>query len=437
MPQQNDGSAEDPDIDPKLQSELAREAVEWGFPLVLGGRYFAYAVAQDTPVNQFLCNDALATPKINVAGPNIDTLYGLAWVDLSAGPQVLQVPATQGRYYSIQFHGAWLSTFIYIGNRETGDEAGSYVFVPPGWVGEIPAGMTRIEAPDRRLFAMARTHVRNPQDEAAAAAVQAQFSLGALADFPGGRREAIVKHGAQNVLPAMDLTGLGADFFDELCALLVEFPPSRDDDRAALARYAAIGIAPGAKPSANPALAPLLAASVRPALEAVRNNNFFLENDGGWWVNNKVNGYSTETAAMRAAVNYFGPAWHLAQEALYYSTVLDADDERLSGSRNYQLYFPPGKLPLVEAFWSVTMYGAYWSLIENAIDRYAINDSTPGLVYDADGGLRLLIRHLPPAEGIANWLPAPAGEFMVFIRLYQPRPELLSGAYKMPRIEKA
>jgi hypothetical protein len=36
-------------------------------------------------------------------GTNLDTLYVVGWLDLSKGPQVLHVPAMNGRYYSVQF----------------------------------------------------------------------------------------------------------------------------------------------------------------------------------------------------------------------------------------------------------------------------------------------------------------------------------------------
>jgi hypothetical protein len=79
------------------------------------------------------------------------------------------------------------------------------------------------------------------------------------------------------------------------------------------------------------------------------------------------------------------------------------------------------------------MYGADFFLVKNRIDRYSINDRTPGLVFGPDGSLRILIQHDQPADA-ANWLPAPAGGFQLILRAYQPEGALLSRTYLVPKI---
>jgi hypothetical protein len=55
---------------------------------------------------------------------------------------------------------------------------------------------------------------------------------------------------------------------------------------------------------------------------------------------------------------------------------------------------------------------------------------------DADGGLTLVIQAGDPGVG-KNWLPAPAGkDFYLVLRLYQPRPVHLEGAFVYPPVEK-
>jgi hypothetical protein len=292
--------------------------------------------------------------------------------------------------------------------------------------------MRELQAPTRLVQAMTRTQVLHPDDIEAARRIQCAFSLGALSDYPDRRREAVMQENALNLFPPLDLASAGVAFFDELCALLTDYPPANAADRAALARFGAVGIAPGAKPSQDKVLAPLLAAAVAPALQSALQANFYLEKRRGWWVNNKVRAYREADAVMRAAINLWGPAWHLAAEALYFTAHDDAADAPLTGAKKYILRFPPGELPPVDAFWSVTLYGDRWSLQENEMHRYAISSTTPGLEYHADGTLELLVQHERP-EGISNWLPAPSGKFMLFVRVYQPRPELIDGSYVLPR----
>jgi hypothetical protein len=78
-------------------------------------------------------------------------------------------------------------------------------------------------------------------------------------------------------------------------------------------------------------------------------------------------------------------------------------------------------------------------LVDNPIDRYSIGDRTPGLQYGADGSLTLHLQHERPTDpaAAANWLPTPPDDFRPLIRLYQPRPEVLTGSYRVPPIHPA
>jgi hypothetical protein len=70
--------------------------------------------------------------------------------------------------------------------------------------------------------------------------------------------------------------------------------------------------------------------------------------------------------------------------------------------------------------------------------RYTIGDRTPGLVSTDDGSIEILLAHAePPASGEAvNWLPVPEGDFVLWLRLYLPRDEVVDGDYPLPRIER-
>ena len=127
------------------------------------------------------------------------------------------------------------------------------------------------------------------------------------------------------------------------------------------------------------------------------------------------------------------------EEALYPIAETDADGEQLTGTRAYMLHFPPGRLPPVEAFWSVTLYDFESRLmVHNPIDRYSIGDRTPGLRHGPDGSLTIHIQHeQPAADLVPNWLPAPDGLFYLNVRAYMPRPEMVDGTYRIPTVRKA
>ncbi len=114
---------------------------------------------------------------------------------------------------------------------------------------------------------------------------------------------------------------------------------------------------------------------------------------------------------MRAGSAKGGLLGNDAVEAMYPYTRTDATGEPLDGSKHkYTITFPPGQLPPVNAFWSVTMYdGKSQPLVKNPINRYLINSPMlPGMKKDADGSLTLYLQK-EPRRGQGSKLASGAG----------------------------
>ena len=124
-------SAWRPNQAPSAIQGVAEEAYIWGFPLVITEDYFKLALQQGHPLGRFTLSTRLSTAEDRVAiGPNVDTLYGFGWLDLSHEPQILHVPDTAGRYYSIQLIDTYANTFTYVGRRVTGTKEGEFAIAP-------------------------------------------------------------------------------------------------------------------------------------------------------------------------------------------------------------------------------------------------------------------------------------------------------------------
>jgi hypothetical protein len=422
---------------------LAQEAVIWGFPLVMAGRYLEAVETGGVPFNQFFMNAEVATPKSHAVGPNIDTLNGRAWLDLADGPQVIGTPDANDRYYSVQLQDMYMNSFAYIGRRTTGTKAGAFAVTPPGYADALPPGVTEVRATTDKVSLFVRTLVRGPEDLGAARALNAAFTLGPLSSWPEGRRRAIVASGAidafqpasrraRRLLPHEEIIASGADFFDDLDRLVRIFPPL-PAEAPTLARFAPLGVGAKGSLKRDAAVDAQLAAAVEAGLASAQRS-LESSSENGWARRRNVEAFIKDPAE-RAGNNIFGPNTQIALESVFFNKRLGEDGRWLNGANRYRLRFAAGQTPPVDAFWSLTLYDRAYVLFDNPIDRYGINDRTTGLVYGKDGSLELQIQADPPAEGTANWLPSPRGEFQLVLRTYQPRAPLLDRSYKPPPLE--
>ena len=156
-----------------------------------------------------------------------------------------------------------------------------------------------------------------------------------------------------------------------------------------------------------------------------------------------VNGWSTilkcgqpgNGILLRAGCAKILPATNVAQEAAYWTTVVDGAGRRLNGQHEYVLHFPVGQLPPNDAFWSLAMTDVVGYMVPNPIDRYSVGGRS-GLVPNADGSIDIHIERTAPAGHESNWLPAPAGKFKLMLRAYLPGRAVLDGEYHVPPVMK-
>src|SRR5580692_463326 len=130
------------------------------------------------PMNTFV--NVPAYPPADFKGvvrSNFDTLYSIAWLDLTDEPLVVSAPDTDGRFYLLPMLDMWTDVFASPGWRTTGTQAGDYAVVPPGWNGSLPAGVVRIDAPTPYVWSIGRTKTDGPADYDAVHKIQAGFKI--------------------------------------------------------------------------------------------------------------------------------------------------------------------------------------------------------------------------------------------------------------------
>jgi hypothetical protein len=141
--------------------------------------------------------------------------------------------------------------------------------------------------------------------------------------------------------------------------------------------------------------------------------------------------YYTRTAVAKSNTFINRP-----RETRYFYQDLDQDGARLTGAKRYTVTFT--QVPPVKGFWSITLYDQFHFLAPNDIDRYSLGTKSDALRFEADGSLVIYVqRDRPDAEKMANWLPAPDGDFSLYIRAYWPLPPIQQGQWTPPPVVAA
>jgi hypothetical protein len=425
------------------------DAYIYGYPLVLMDvtRRFMTNVPAPTagraPINQLGHRKEFPTPESKgVVSPNADTLYSVAWLDLTHEPMVLHVPDTKGRYYVMQLLDAWTNVFAAPGKRTTGTGEGNFAIIGPGWKGDIPAGLTPIRSPTNMVWLLGRTQTNGPADFAAVHAAQQQYALTPLRAWgtPYTPPDAVsVDPGADTKTPPVkQVREMDANtFFKTLATLMASNAPG-DADGPMVARLKRLGMVPGGDFDME-RLGPATAKALRRAVQTARRRLAATpaiggDIENGWRVDRNMGRYGTEYL-RRALVASAALGANLPEDALYPYTEVDGDGRKLSGAHRYVLHFDKGQTPPTKAFWSLTMYNSDHFFVENPIGRYAIGDRD-ALAYNQDGSLDLLLQREAPGGRESNWLPAPAGPFNLILRIYWPRPEVMRGTWKPPAVQR-
>ena len=177
-----------------------------------------------------------------VVRPNFDTLYSLAWLDLTAGPVILHAPDTDDRYYMLPLLDMWTDVFATLGKRTTGTNAQDFVITGPGYTADLPEGLPVIAAPTPHVWIIGRTQTNSPADYDAVHKVQDGYDITPL----GKPVEHVVDAGCDiSTEPPQTVNSMSAvDFFSYAANLLTTNPP-HGSDFDQLARIANLGIAAG------------------------------------------------------------------------------------------------------------------------------------------------------------------------------------------------
>jgi hypothetical protein len=376
-----------------------------------------------------------------VVRPNFDTLYSVAWLDLTEGPIVVSTADTGGRYFLLPMLDMWTDVFAVPGKRTNGTGAANFALVPPGWTGKLPGDVERIDAPTPNVWIIGRTQTNGVKDYEAVHKVQDGYKITLLADWGKTPRKI-----TQQIDPSVDtkteplrqVNGMPALEYFKYGAELMKKNPPHATDWSMIARMKHIGLEPGKSFDGSKVSADALSKGAAAGLKLMQDKMPTIARvTNGWQMNTDTMGVYGNYYLKRAMVALAGLGANQVDDAIYPLNISDADGKPVMAESKYVLHFNKDELPPVGAFWSLTMYDAEGFQVANPINRFAIGDRD-AIKFNNDGSLDLYIQNESPGpDKASNWLPAPkSGKLGLTLRLYAPKPQVADGRWNPPAIKR-
>ncbi len=431
---------------------IATDAYIYGYPLVTMDmtrkRLTNVAVADDAHAPEGQMLKLRTYPSVDnhaVTAPNADTLYTMAWFDVTREPWILSVPDMGDRYFLLPLLSGWTDVFQVPGKRTTGGKAAKYAITGPGWSGKLPDGVTEYKSPTGMVWLLGRIYCTGtPEDYKAVHALQDKFELVPLSSYgksympPPGEVDSNLdmKTAVRDQVDDMSVE----EYFTYLARLMKDNPPAAAD-APMVENMAKIGIVPGKDfdPSVLRSLDQELIKAVPKVAQAkiIEHLKEAGKPVNGWMFTTNAGTYGTDYI-QRALVTAIGLGANRPQDAVYPTGEKDSKGDKFDADgHNYVMHIDKGQMPPVNGFWSLTMYDSTYFFVPNSLNRYTVS-SRDKFVTNPDGSVDIYIQaQSPGGSKVANWLPAPKGKFVPMLRLYWPKdtpPSIIDGTWKPPAI---
>jgi hypothetical protein len=396
------------------------------------------------PMNSFVHVPAFPPADLKVVVRiNFDTLYSIAWLDLTKEPIIVSLPDSDGRFYLMPMLDMWSDVFASPGWRTTGTKPGNFMVTPPGWTGVVPNGFTEIKAPTPYVWIIGRTRTDGPPDYDVVHKIQAGCTVTPLSRWgkaPEAVSVTINSSVDMKTPPKVQTDTMPAVKYFAYAAELMKLHPPHLTDEPIIAQMKRIGIEPG-KSFEFDKLGPVVQKALESGREAAQQLMTWkiptiARVVNGWSMNTDTMGVYGNYYLKRAMVSQLGLGANLPEDAIYPLNLGDNTGKPLDGSNKYVIHFDMGATPPVNGFWSLTLYDSDGFQVANVLNRFAVSSWMP-FKENADGSLDIYFQNESPGKDKeANWLPAPAAPFNVTMRLYGPKQDALTGKWNPPPITK-
>jgi hypothetical protein len=449
-------------VNPELLIKQAAEAYVYFYPLVVFGvsTEVLTNVERPTwerlsaPLNQFMSVRHNRPDNHGVILPSTDTLYTLAWVDVTKEPVVFKTPAVpdvpgtnKKRFLMYEFMDAWTKVYYSNGLQKGLMTETNFIIVGPDFKGDLPKIPSSIvvRSTTNQSWLIVRTQVEGVNDLDNVHVVQDQYDLRPLSAYgknftqPLGTVDPTIPSapGPSPQANALD----GERFFVEAAKWFNKVPFPDEDKAAGVDKLLAeFGIVHG-QPFDYHALSLEKKMALGVAQRLVQRKFAKIAADpasigklkNGWLIPNpNLGNYGTDYN-LRAGISFVGFGANLPEDGYYPFLVQDGTGKLLDGGKKYTMTFAKGQLPPAGAFWSVTNYQDHF-LVPNSPNKYSVSDwMNPK--FSSDGSLTIYFQPTSPGADLEiNWLPTSGSipAMTPLMRLYWPLPDALNGTWTPP-----
>ncbi len=343
-----------------------------------------------------------------IVAPNLTSMTGGVFVDISAGPVTLEIPEVKDRYTVYQCVDVFTHNFYYMGSRGNKGEAGTFTFYSKGQ--QLPDnGSTPVLLEGDFAFVVVRIDIKDRSEVNQVLAIQDAIKV-------------ISAPTETRAYPAYDKEkAFSPKFVEYVNELLTEVPES---ETTLFEKFKSIGIMNEVKLSEEELKE--VQTGIDSAYLAIQTETQNLNIGNGYIGATETFGtreFLNENYLFRAVGAHFGLWGNSKEEANYFMLYTDGEGE---------IRFTKEELPPLSdiGFWSVTVHDENVLVHKNEYDSYVL--TMDQMKFEEDGSLILKISS-KQEEG--NWLYTPGGKMVVLIRAYQADTKKI-GTYFPPKFIK-